>query len=90
VPTSETEFKIALPRTSFTAGTYTFAAKNDGGAPHALRIEGPGIAGGTETPTLSPGQSANLTVMLRPGRYELDCPVGNHAELGMKQEIMVT
>jgi uncharacterized cupredoxin-like copper-binding protein len=87
VPVSETEFKIALPRTSFKAGTYTFVVKNNGRAPHALRVRGPGVAAVTRT--LSPGQSANLTVTLRRGRYQLDCPVDNHAALGMRLEITV-
>jgi hypothetical protein len=88
VPVSETEFKIRLPRTTFPAGNYTFLAKNDGRAPHALRITGPGVW--SLTGTLEPGQSVNLTVTLRPGRYDLDCPVDNHAALGMKQTITVT
>jgi uncharacterized cupredoxin-like copper-binding protein len=87
VPVSETEFKIALPRTRFRAGTYTFVVKNNGRAPHALRVRGPGVAAVTRT--LLPGQSANLTVTLRRGRYELDCPIGNHAALGMRREITV-
>jgi uncharacterized cupredoxin-like copper-binding protein len=87
VPVSETEFKIKFSPTTFRAGTYTFTAKNDGQAPHALRISGPGVTAATGN--LAPGRSANLTVTLRPGRYDLDCPVDNHAQLGMKQEITV-
>jgi uncharacterized cupredoxin-like copper-binding protein len=88
VPVSETEFKIGLPRTSFKAGTYTFVVRNNGRAPHSLRISGPGVAAATRT--LSAGQSAKLTVTLRRGRYELDCPVDNHAALGMRRGITVT
>jgi uncharacterized cupredoxin-like copper-binding protein len=88
VPVSETEYKISLSRTTFPAGTYTFIAKNDGKTAHALRIEGPGVTAATGS--IAPGQSANLTVMLHPGRYNLDCPVDNHEALGMKQEITVT
>jgi plastocyanin len=88
VPVSETEFKIGLSHTAFRAGTYTFTAKNAGRATHALRIEGSGLT--AKTGNIAPGQSANLTVALRPGRYDLDCPVDNHEALGMKQEITVT
>jgi plastocyanin len=88
VPVSETEFKIGLAQTTFRAGTYTFAVKNDGKATHALRIEGSGLT--AKTGNLAPGQSANLTVTLHPGSYDLDCPVDNHEALGMKKEITVT
>jgi hypothetical protein len=33
---------------------------------------------------LASGKSARLTVTLKDGAYELLCPVGNHASLGMK------
>jgi plastocyanin len=88
VPVSETEFKIGLSQTTFRAGTYTFTAKNDGQTTHALRIEGSGLT--AKTGNLAPGQSANLTVTLHPGRYDLDCPVDDHEALGMKREITVT
>jgi hypothetical protein len=87
VPVSEIDFRIRLPRTSFKPGTYTFAVRNDGRAPHSLRIMGPGVK--STTRTLAPGQSANLTVTLRRGHYILDCPVDNHAALGMRQGIVV-
>jgi len=87
VPVSETEFRIWLPRTSFRAGIYTFAVRNIGRAPHSLRIVGPGVNRATRV--LWPRQSANLTVLLRPGRYLLDCPVDNHAARGMRVFIVV-
>jgi hypothetical protein len=87
VPVSETEFRIWLPRTSFRAGVYTFAVRNIGRAPHSLRIVGAGVNRATRV--LGPGQSANLTVLLRPGRYLLDCPVDNHAARGMRLGIFV-
>ncbi len=44
VTADETEFTIKLSTTKFTAGTYTFVAKNSGQAPHALEIDGPGVS----------------------------------------------
>lgn len=85
-----TEYTIELSQQSFKPGTYTFAASNEGIAPHALEIEGPG---GVEeaTDTLSGGQSADLTVSLqRPGSYKVYCPVGNHEQQGMATTITVT
>jgi len=88
VAVSETEYKIELPRTSFPAGRYTFVVTNQGKEPHALRVEGQGVK--TETPTIEPGGSAVLAVTLQPGEYVLDCPVDDHAKLGMQQDITVS
>lgn len=63
------------------AGTYVFQAENSGNAPHALEIEGNGIVAATDI--LSPGQSAELRVDLKPGAYKIYCPVANHEALGM-------
>jgi plastocyanin len=84
-----TEYAITLPETSFAPGTYTFVAREDGQVSHALTISGPGVD--TEsTEVLNPGDDdALLTVELEPGTYELWCPVGNHAGLGMKTSITV-
>lgn len=70
-----------------TAGTYVFVAENTGGAPHALEIEGNGLDEATET--VSPGQSARLEVELKPGKYRIYCPVGNHEALGMVGTVTV-
>ncbi|AEV73328.1 putative copper-binding protein [Mycolicibacterium rhodesiae NBB3] len=82
------EFTIQLPQQNFRPGTYTFAASNEGQAPHALEIEGPGLEQATDT--LSAGQSADLTVTLQPGSYKVYCPVGNHDEQGMNTTINVS
>lgn len=82
------EFKLTLSQTSFPAGTYTFVAKNVGKATHALSISGPGV-NGQRTSTVQPGQSANLTVTLSGGSYELFCPVDGHKENGMDTTITV-
>ena len=88
VTASETEYKITLSRTSFTAGTYTFVVKDTGAVSHALEIKGQGIDAGTEI--LQPGQSRNLTVTLKPGTYDVFCPVDGHKGLGMNLTIHVT
>jgi uncharacterized cupredoxin-like copper-binding protein len=69
-------------------GTYVFRAVNVGEVVHSLRIEGNGIEE-QQTREIGPGESADLTATLEPGTYELDCPVGNHEELGMRGRVPV-
>jgi uncharacterized cupredoxin-like copper-binding protein len=69
-------------------GTYTFRFVNDGGAVHALEVDGHGIE--EETEEIQPGESAELTVDLtESGEYELYCPVGNHRDQGMEGTLVV-
>jgi len=83
-----TEFAVGVPQRAFTPGTYTFTARNDGQTTHALEIVGPGGLD-ERTTTFRGGQSADLTVTLQPGAYELLCPVGNHRQQGMTATITV-
>lgn len=87
VAVTETEFEITLSETSFTPGTYTFVVENAGSTDHALEVEGQGLE--EETETIAPGSSAELTVTLEAGTYELYCPVGNHQDQGMTIDIDV-
>lgn len=81
------EYHITLSAQHFTPGSYTFTAKNDGKTEHALEIEGPGVE--NRTKGLMPGDSASLTVTLRPGTYTVYCPIDGHKDLGMKTAITV-
>jgi plastocyanin len=83
-----TEYKIALSTSTFAPGTYTFVAKNAGQVGHALEIDGPGVSG-DKTGGLAPGASANLTVTLSAGTYDVYCPVPGHKALGMDTKITV-
>ena len=69
------------------AGTYRFVLRNDGGAPHALEIEGNGVE--AETETIEGGETTQIDVALDEGEYEIYCPVGNHAEQGMVGRLVV-
>ena len=69
----ETDFHIALSQNTFKTGRYTFVAQNKGQTTHALMISGPGIKVAM-TKEISPGQSAKLTVTLKKGAYDIDCP----------------
>lgn len=83
VMVSMTDFKLTFSRTDLPPGTYTFTAVNQGKAPHALEVSGPGVQNQRTPGNLQPGQSADLTVTLQPGTYEFICPVDSHKERGM-------
>lgn len=69
------------------AGTYTFHLTNAGEFEHALEIDGQGIE--EETSVIGGGESADVTVDLAEGEYEIYCPVGNHREMGMEGTLVV-
>ena len=84
----EKEFSITLDKKTFTAGSYTFAVKNQGSFPHNLTIEGPGLDK-KKSPAMPGGQSGSLTVALQKGPYELWCSVDSHKDKGMDMKITV-
>lgn len=84
-----TDFRISLSSTEFTAGTYSFLVKEAGAKPHALAISGPGVDKATSAVIEPGGADQRLVVSLRPGAYQLWCPVGKHAEKGMDMMITV-
>ena len=84
----ETDFHIALSKSSFKPGKYTFVAVNKGQTTHALMVTGPGITMDM-TKDLSPGQSAKLTVTFKKGAYDIFCPIPGHKALGMNVNINV-
>jgi uncharacterized cupredoxin-like copper-binding protein len=81
------EFAIEPSTIELEPGSYTFRVTNDGGAVHALEIEGP--SGEVETAELASGESADLDVDLEDGEYEMYCPVGDHRDRGMEGTITV-
>jgi uncharacterized cupredoxin-like copper-binding protein len=84
----ETEYKLDPAKITLgKPGTYTFKAVNSGSTTHALEIEGKGVE--EETEGIDPGQSAELKVSLKPGKYEIYCPVDGHKEQGMEGTVTV-
>jgi plastocyanin len=83
------EWKVELSTPSIAAGTVTFTVANTGQIPHAFEVGGQGIE--KETPVIQPGSSAALTLTLKPGTYEVYCPVGqnSHKMLGMDARLTV-
>ena len=83
------EWTIQLSEGTVPAGQVTFTITNGGNIPHALEVEGQGTE--QETPLIQPGTSATLTLTLKPGTYEVYCPVGedSHKKLGMETHLKV-
>lgn len=88
VTATETEFKIALPSSSITAGSYSFDVKNDGKIEHDFVIKGNGVD--EKTPTIGAGESATLKVDLKPGTYDVYCSIPGHKQAGMDLKLTVS
>ena len=88
VPVSETEFKIALPKNTLSAGSYAFEVKNDGHIPHDFVVQGNGVD--ERTPTIQPGKSATVNVDLKPGTYDVYCSIPGHKQAGMDVKLTVS
>ena len=83
------EWKITLSQETIPAGTVAFTATNAGTIPHAFEVEGQGME--KKTDVIQPGSSATITLTLKPGTYEVYCPVGedSHKKLGMVTHLRV-
>jgi len=80
---------IKWDKTSLSAksGKVTLEIVNDSSIPHAIEVEGNGVEEETKIVTKS---NADVTVDLKPGKYEYYCPVGNHKQQGMKGTLTVS
>lgn len=65
-------------------GTVTFKVHNSGGTQHNFVIEGV-----DSTQMIDPDGTAELTVDLEPGSYQVICAVPGHADGGMRAQLMV-
>jgi uncharacterized cupredoxin-like copper-binding protein len=87
----ETEFRIQLPSKTaheLIQGQYTFHVVNKGKIPHNLTVDGPEVDDAA-TKNLGPGESADLTVKLVTGRYELYCSIPGHKQQGMVAQLAI-
>ena len=83
------EWKVELSQQNIAAGPVTFVVTNSGQVPHAIEVEGEGIE--QEIETIQPGATDTLALTLKPGTYEVYCPVGegSHKKLGMDTRLTV-
>ena len=77
------EFKITLSKKSIAKGATTFKVTNKGAIGHDFRIAG------KKTIMLRTGKSANLSKILKAGKYPFLCTVPGHAAAGMKGTLTV-
>src|SRR4051812_25194564 len=64
------DYPLSLSTTSFSPGNYTFQMTNEGNAPHAIEIDGPGVED-QKSDTAGPGGTASVTVTLQSGEYTI-------------------
>ena len=81
------EYTIQMAQT-LPAGKHTFAVLNAGKETHGLDIEGNGLETGLPEP-LSRGSKTTWEVTLKPGTYDVYCPVDDHQERGMTMKLVV-
>jgi plastocyanin len=84
------EFNFTLSRNGVRKGDVTFELANFGADPHNLvvkRLKDGAIL--DSTGDVLGGSRAELTLKLRPGKYELYCSVANHESLGMQALLKV-
>jgi plastocyanin len=95
----ETEYAIALDKSSVPAGNVTFNTMNAGSLPHTIAVvpgngasKSSGITGKTigDSGNIDPGKNATLTVNLQAGTYQVVCSVPGHVQLGMLVQLTVT
>jgi uncharacterized cupredoxin-like copper-binding protein len=84
------EIRFPDGKPDLSAGTVTFHVKNvtTDGEEHSFEIEGNGIEEELEN-HLQPGEEGDLTVTLEAGTYTIYCPVEDHREEGMEDELTV-
>jgi plastocyanin len=80
-------FKFDKSTLTAKAGKATVVLDNPSSLPHAVEVEGQGIE--EETDTIGEGETAKVTVTLKPGKYEYYCPVDGHRAGGMEGTLTV-
>jgi uncharacterized cupredoxin-like copper-binding protein len=83
----ETEYKLTPSQASAKSGSVTISIKNSGAIVHSLEVQGNGVT--QKTGNINPGSSGTLKVTLKPGTYQMFCPIDGHKALGMKGTIVV-
>jgi plastocyanin len=89
VPVTLTEWKVEIARDTLPAGPVTFRLSNKGTVTHGFYVRGEGVEKGSRE--LPAGESASFTVNLKPGTYEVFCPMSDnsHKAAGMANKLVV-
>ena len=82
-----TEYEIRMPD-SITAGVHTFHIANAGKENHSFGIGGNDVSEKLSA-DLTRGETADLSVDLKPGTYTVYCPVDKHRGRGMQRTLTV-
>lgn len=89
------EWSLATEARAIRPGQVTFVVSNRGKFVHGFEIKGTGSRGDDdgererETRRLRPGETVRMTLNLAAGRYEVECFVGDHDDMGMKDVLDV-
>jgi uncharacterized cupredoxin-like copper-binding protein len=81
------DYEIQMPD-SVPPGTVKFNITNAGQHDHSFQIDVNGTKKSLEG-GLKPGATGTLVVALASGTYDVICPVGVHATMGMRRKLMV-
>ena len=81
------EHKIDMPK-KLKSGKTAFVVKNSGKEKHSFEVEGEGIDQSFLTP-VGPGETKVLHVDLKPGTYQVSCPLKGDDKKGMKLTLTV-
>jgi plastocyanin len=84
------EYSFGLSRLQVKQGPAVIELANFGQDPHDLRLQRAGARHVAGLGVVPPGERAQLSVKLAPGRYSLWCSVANHRQLGMRATLIVT
>jgi plastocyanin len=89
VTTKLSEWKIDLSRDTVRAGRVTFQITNEGNMLHALHIRGDSVDKGARE--MQKREAGSLVVTLKPGTYEVFCPLADntHKLAGMTRKLTV-
>lgn len=80
-----TEYTIAMPPV-IAAGNVTLRVSNNGSTSHGLEIEGNGV---DQDVRMNAGEVKMLAIELKPGTYQVYCPVDDHKGKGMQMTLTV-
>ena len=81
------DYEITMPD-SVPPGTVKFNITNAGTHDHNFQIDLKGTKKRLDS-DVKPGGTATLVVALTSGTYDVECPVGVHATMGMRRKLMV-